>query len=100
MFTITFHLLLYRVNGTHIIDSLEDGTEIVDPVLIEENDIIDDEGERDKPIVLAIVGHNIKPLPPPPSTTGSPPNDNPGLHYEEIIASNGVIEEYFAYNAV
>lgn len=48
---------------------------------------------------LEIVGQKAKPNPAPSFSSGEPPFDNPGLHYEEIIDMDGVVEEYFAYDA-
>ena len=86
----------YRVTGVHLLDSMEDGTEIVDPLLTDEFD--NGATKNDQPVTLCIKGCSLIPLPSPNITTGSPPNDNPGLHYEEIISSDGVVEEYFAYS--
>lgn len=78
---------------------MEDGTEIVDPVFIDSEDTpLSTPVAMVKSTSLAISGCGLMPLPPPPHTTGSPPNDNPGLHYQEIIVSDGVVEEYFAYS--
>lgn len=88
-----------RLTGVHLLDSLDDGTEIVDPIITDEDSSsIDTPRVAEKKTVLAISGHSLTPLPAPPCTTGSPPNDNPGLHYEEIIAQSGIVEEYFAYS--
>ena len=48
---------------------------------------------------LEILGQKLDPNPAPIFCSGEPPLDNPGLHYEEIIAADGVVEEYFAYDA-
>ena len=48
---------------------------------------------------LEIVGQKVEPNSAPSFCSGEPPLDNPGLHYEEIIAADGVVEEYFAYDA-
>lgn len=88
-----------RVAGVHLLDSMEDGTEIVDPLLTDESDLNNGTIRNEQHITnLSVTGHCLKPLPPPNITTGSPPFDNPGLHYEEIITSDGVVEEYFAYS--
>ena len=82
-----------------MLDSLDDGTEIVDPILIERDEEYKKETIQDASISdLIIVGHAIKIYPPPCIITGESSDERPGLHYEEIIASDGVVEEYFAYN--
>ena len=48
---------------------------------------------------LEIFGQKVEPNSAPSFCSGEPPLDNPGLHYEEIIAADGVVEEYFAYDA-
>lgn len=88
-----------RIEGVHLLDSLDDGTEIVDPILIERDEEYKKETIQDASISdLIIVGHAIKIYPPPCIITGESSDEIPGLHYEEIIASDGVVEEYFAYN--
>ena len=50
-------------------------------------------------ISLEIVGQKLELNPAPAFCSGEPPLNNPGLHYEEIIAADGVVEEYFTYDA-
>ncbi|XP_019853032.1 PREDICTED: protein FAM149B1-like [Amphimedon queenslandica] len=89
----------FRLTGVHLLDSLDDGTEIVDPVITDEDSLsIDTPLAVENQNCLAISGQRLNVLPAPPCTTGSPPNDNPGLHYEEIIFCDGIVEEYFAYS--
>ena len=78
-------------------DSLEDGTEIVDPVSVE-NEEISDTQLTDSSCSLIVVGHRIKMQPPPSLFIGKDLDEHPGLHYEENLASHGLVEEYFAYN--
>lgn len=99
MFVHVILVIICRLTGVHLLDSLDDGTEIVDPVITDEDSLsIDTPLAVDKQTCLAISGQSLNVLPAPPCTTGSPPNDNPGLHYEEIIFCDGIVEEYFAYS--
>ena len=89
--------LYVRVKGIHLLDSLDDGTEIVDPVVVETEDLSSDQCSESHS-ELAIIGHAMKMHPPPTLLTGNSFEELPGLHYEEILALDGEVEEYFAYN--
>lgn len=90
-----------RINGQQLFDSMDNGTEFVDPVIVDGTCKEDTElapPTTDETTPLCIVGTAMRIYPAPPYTTGEPPNDNPGLHYEEIIEAEGVVEELFAYD--
>ena len=89
---------LYRVKGAHLLDSLEDGTEIVDPLVLEDGGQYEEQDNSDDTLELTVVGHAMKIHPPPPLMTGESTEEPPGLHYEEVLATDGLVEEYFAYN--
>lgn len=85
-----------------MLDSLEDGTEIVDPIVISNSGCSSSSSKTPRNMTgteLGITGESMKLCSPPPVMVGDSSDEHsPGLHYEEILACDGEVEEYFAYN--
>jgi hypothetical protein len=99
LFCVFEFLTFFRITGSHLLDSIDDGAEIVEPVITAQSKSTDYIKMSNEPVSgLSIIGKAMVPLNLSHAETTDSHNDNPGLHYEEILAIDGTIEEYLAYS--